>query len=112
MGTSIRPEIWKKNEYWISRHRYYELKHFCLQYPEWKREYAAQNGGAEQREQLKKWMDMVETAAGEAADDLGEMMLRAVTEGLSYVSLSPPCCKEVWYAAYRRFFWILNGMRK
>ena len=35
MSTLIRPEISKNNEYWIPRHRYYELKHFCLQYREW-----------------------------------------------------------------------------
>lgn len=34
MGTVIRPETSKKNKYWIPRHRYHELKHFCLQYPE------------------------------------------------------------------------------
>ena len=33
MGTQIRPELSEKNLYWIDRHRYYELKHFCLQYP-------------------------------------------------------------------------------
>lgn len=32
MGTTIRPELSEKNPYWIERHRYYELKHFCLQY--------------------------------------------------------------------------------
>lgn len=31
-----RAEISKKNPHYISKHRYYELKHFCLQYPEWK----------------------------------------------------------------------------
>lgn len=39
MGTVIRPEVSAKNKYWLSKHRYYELKHFCLQYPEWKRVY-------------------------------------------------------------------------
>ncbi len=38
MGTDIRPEISRRSRYDISRHRYYELKHFCLQYPEWKAE--------------------------------------------------------------------------
>ena len=41
MGTAIRPEISGKNKYWIERHRYYELKHFCLQYPIWKQAHAA-----------------------------------------------------------------------
>lgn len=26
MGTTIRPEISKKNRYWIDKHRYYECK--------------------------------------------------------------------------------------
>ena len=44
MGTVIRPEITKKNKYWIEKHRYYELKHFCLQYPIWRKAYAALDG--------------------------------------------------------------------
>ena len=30
-----RAEVSKRNKYYISKHRYYELKHFCLQYSEW-----------------------------------------------------------------------------
>lgn len=33
---SILPEVSKKSEFWIPQHRYYELKHFCLQYRFWK----------------------------------------------------------------------------
>ena len=32
----MKPELSKKNEYWLPKHRYYELKYFCLQYPYWK----------------------------------------------------------------------------
>ena len=35
MGTNIRAEISEKNQFYISKHRYYELKHFCMQYPMW-----------------------------------------------------------------------------
>ena len=35
MPTEIRPELSKKNKYWIPKHRYYELKHFVMQYPQW-----------------------------------------------------------------------------
>ena len=31
-----RPELSKKSLYHIPKHRYYELKHFCLQYEGWK----------------------------------------------------------------------------
>ncbi len=41
MGTNIRPELSERNSYWIERHRFYELKHFCLQYPIWKKAYEA-----------------------------------------------------------------------
>lgn len=41
MGTTIRPEISKKNRYWIDKHRYYELKYFCLQYPTWKKAHSS-----------------------------------------------------------------------
>lgn len=30
MSTTIRPELSEKNQYWLDKHRYYELKHFCL----------------------------------------------------------------------------------
>ena len=36
MSTTIRAEISKKGKWYISKHRFYELKHFCLQYDEWK----------------------------------------------------------------------------
>ena len=39
MATVLRPELSKKNKYYIDKHRHYELKHFCLQYPDWKKEY-------------------------------------------------------------------------
>ena len=32
-----KSELSKKNPYYISRHRYYELRHWVQQYPEWKR---------------------------------------------------------------------------
>ena len=34
---SNKPEPSKKNKYYISKHRYYELKHWVMQYPEWKK---------------------------------------------------------------------------
>lgn len=48
MSTTIRPEISKKKNYWIEKHRYYELKHFCLQYPIWKKACSSLDGLAKQ----------------------------------------------------------------
>ena len=41
MSGRVRAEISKSNPYWIPKHRLYELKHFCLQYPEWQKAYNA-----------------------------------------------------------------------
>lgn len=139
MGTVIRPEVSAKNRYWLSKHRYYELKHFCLQYPEWKRNYISLDGlptkssiasehidggtisdptalYAEARLYYRNRMDMVEKVAQDAAGDLSALLLKAVTEEISYEHLvmqeTVPCCKEVWYTTYRRFFWLLDKARK
>ena len=135
MSTVIRPEVSAKNTYYISRHRYYELKHYCLQYPEWKKAYHELDGlptesagiqehiqGGSLPDPTEKYAEarlyflerilMVEKCAREAAKDLSGLFLRSVTEGISYERTSPPCCKEVWYAAYRRFFWLLDKERK
>lgn len=36
MGTTIRAEISRRNQYWISKHRYYELKLLYLTWPWYK----------------------------------------------------------------------------
>ena len=44
-----------------------------------------------------------------------EYILKGVTEGWSYDILKArsniPCCKDVYYNLYRRFFWLLNKAR-
>ena len=137
MGTDIRPEVTTKNNYWISKHRYYELKHFCLQYIEWKTEYSELDGMKggdmiretkstnisnpveriiERRLYLSDRIDLIETAALEAGSELNTYVLKAVTEGLSYDILKArfniPCCRNVYYDIYRRFFWLLDKARK
>jgi hypothetical protein len=135
MSTVIRPKLSYKNTWFVPKHRYYELKHFCLQYPDWKKCYLdcdmilASSLGydihvtpgkpadttamfAQARLYWRERMDLVEKAAKEAGEDLWEMLLASVTEGLSYTKLSPPCCKEVWFRMYRKFFWLLDKARK
>ena len=138
MATVIRAEISEKNKYWISKHRHYELKHFCLQYPTWKQKYesipqmslssrltqllpnskapnditAAQ---AIKRARLKEKMELIEQIAKEADPDIHTYILKAVTEGLSYTYLSTtlniPCGRDMYYDRYRKFFWLLSEAR-
>ena len=125
MSTVIRPEVAKSNPYHISKHRYYELKHFCLQYPEWKKEYDSiifemdlghdpTGEKAVRRKVLSTWITMVESCA-RSCGDLSRFIFLAVTEGRSYTNLRTlydiPCCKGVYYEAYRRFWWELSKRR-
>lgn len=138
MATVIRPEISMKNKYYIDKHRYYELKHFCLQYSEWKREYAKCEESviftsqldrlpsnnvpsdltakyAMQKAFYQQRIQMIEIAARDADDFLYPYILKAVTEGLSYTYLKAkldiPCGKDMYYDRYRRFFWLLSEAR-
>ena len=139
MATVVRAAISENNKYWISKHRHYELKHFCLQYPEWKKEYltlgvpSASSAMLEvisstntpsdltaryaiRRVYYAERIDLIEKIAKEADKYLYEYILRAVTEGLSYTYLKSrlkiPCSRDMYYDRYRRFFWLLNEARK
>lgn len=139
MKGAMRPELSDKNPYWIEKHRYYELKHFCLQYPIWKSARAAITGLAERPESVEAVsrmkgvsdptakfaearmyytdrIEMIENAAKETDPVIGRYILQGVTKGLSYEKLNAlegvPCCKDVYYILYRRFFWILNKLRQ
>ena len=133
MSTTIRPELSKDNKYYISKHRYYELKHFCLQYDEWKRMLAFNTyyrspkfdvckkspefidptcDKALYRTRLSMKIRAVETAAKEADKDLAPFILLAVTKGYSYEHMSAkegiPCGKDMYYDRYRKFFYELD----
>lgn len=138
MTTLIRPSISKKNKYWIGKHRYYELKHFCLQYLTWKKVYASLDDGIFPSQQLNgvytnkteeditgklavvktrysELIKMVEDAALETDSFLSHYILKAVTEECSYdylkTKMNMPCSKDVYYDRYRKFFWILSNKR-
>lgn len=139
MATLIRPEISSKKKYWIDKHRHYELKHFCLQYPEWKRAYAEFDNPdmplstiervptsnlpgdptakrALMKARYSEKMDLVEKIAIETDKYLHNYILKAVTENLSYTYLKSileiPCSRDTYYDRYRRFFWLLSEARR
>lgn len=134
MATVIRAKISEKNKYYIDKHRYYELKHFCLQYNEWKKAYALCNESiifassveklpssntpsdltakyAIKRAYYGKRIKLIEDTAKRTDDFLYPYILKAVTEGVSYTylktKLEMPCSRDTYYNRYRRFFWLL-----
>lgn len=138
MATNIRAEVSIKNKYHINKHRHYELKHYCLQYPAWKKAYldsldrdipmsmveGAQDPGGvynptsvrdATRSYYSNKMQTIEQVAKDADLYLWKYILKAVTEGLSYTYLKTkmgiPCGKDMYYDRYRRFFWLLSEVR-
>ncbi len=99
-----------KTEYSLSKHRYYELKHFCQQYPEWKNLYFQADGWSGKgdttsrdgitRAQMGNYMSLIERCVNLTNPDI----LPFVTESGS----SLPA--ELQYDYYR-FFWELSRRR-
>lgn len=138
MATMIRAEISEKNKYYIDKHRHYELKHFCLQYPSWKKAYADFDDTsislstiesvptsnlpgdptakrAIMKAHYSERINLIERIAMEADRYLYKYLLKAVTENLSYTYLKSrlniPCGKDMYYDRYRKFFWLLSASR-
>lgn len=119
----------KLDEYGISKHRYRELNNFCLQYPEFLKEkqgcYSLSAvvaddmpkgsgtsnptaSSAERAYRLGKNIELIEQTAIEAGGDLYPYILKAVAYGVTWDILQPPCGKNQFYKARRRFFFLLS----
>lgn len=109
-----------KNEYGLSKHRFYELKHFCLQYSEWKRLYFSRVGFPENvftppydttskdgisRAELSYRMQLVEQTCIETSKLYSKVLFRIVTECSS--APKDPYLRELYY----QFFKLLDKKR-
>lgn len=139
MATTIRPELSINNRYYVEKHRYYELKHFCLQYPLWKKSLSTLGNAkyprkdiseihskgriydptldfAEEKIFFSSRVAMLERVAEQTDRELSEYILMGVTEGMSYEHLKArhdiPCCREKYYDLYRKFFYFLSIERQ
>lgn len=133
MATTVIPEISKRSPYYISKHRYYELKHFCLQYPEWKKRIKELNSMYSTSIIFsKKESNIVDTTSQNAIEIFSlerkcqkvdqtikqlepwiqRYIFLAVTEGRSFTYLKTmldlPCERDAYYERYRRFWYSLN----
>lgn len=127
-------ELSKKNRYWIPKHRYLELVHFCLQYDQWKKDYADLMGlrsvntensrhssgtgnpteaAGMRAANLSKKIEAIDQAAQEADPQIAKWILAGVTkEDTSFDTLKKkyriPCERKMYYNRRRKFFWILS----
>ena len=136
----MKNKLSEKNKYFIPKERYLELKHYCRQYPDWKKalqsedHYYFSSSSAIQPPSRKRYppdsvvekyvlrraayvekMKLIEQAAIETDEELYSYILMGVTEGYSYdvmyASLQIPCSRDTYYDRYRRFFFILDKMK-
>ncbi len=119
-------------QYGISKYRYRELSNFCLQYKEFKKErlncYSLDGSvldgmprgnylsdptmnKAEKAIRLGNYIELIEQTAIEACGDLYPYIIKAVTEGLTWDFLLPPCGRRQFYNERRKFFFLLNKKR-
>ena len=99
-----------KTEYKLSKHRFYELKHFCLQYPEWKQFYENADGWSGQgdttsrdgitRATIRTYVEMVEDCARLTGIDI-----------LPYVTVQGKSLPIELRYPYQMFFWLLSKRR-
>ena len=133
MALDVRPINEKK--YNISKHRFAELYHFCLQYPEWKDElkYKTDSVGsieitdmpgshntesaveklAIRRAELEKRCKLIERTALETDPDIYQYIIRAVTTeyvtyNYLYTVMGIPCSRNTYYDRRRKFYYLLS----
>lgn len=104
----------------LSRDRYYELRHFCLQYPTWKQEYEkgidsskCSDGDptaevAIQRADYASAMQLIEFVAHNTSFAIGDDILRYVIGLGSYDTIQPRCTRDEFFYYVHKFFWLLD----
>ena len=130
---NVRPLNSKKYE--ISKHRFLELYHFCMQYPEWKEELKHSTDTvksiqitdmptshnykdntaelAERRASLGKKCKLIEQTAIETDSELYPWILEGVTRDYAsyrYLLMSKdiPCDRNTYYNRRRLFYYLLS----
>ena len=141
MATEIRPELSENNKYYIPKHRYYELLHFCRQYTDFlseKEEILATCVRPHvtpdkvkdvvtfvEALPTEKWamkladvddkIQLIEQTAVDTDKELSGYILMGVTGGLNYETMDMryhiPCSRNTYYDRFRKFFWLLDQRR-
>lgn len=121
--------------YEISKHKFWELYHYCMQYNEWKDELKYSTDAlksvqitdmphgsgtsdttsslAIRREILSRKCELIENTAKEADPELWEYILKSVTnENVTFEYLRTnediPCGRNYFYKRRRKFFFLLS----
>lgn len=137
MVNRQRPELSKKNPYWIPKEKYYELLYFSRQYNTMRQEkrdllrtypsigtseYVMTSDisdpvikAAVRAEELSAKMKLIEDTVMEAGPDIYKWLLIGITTDYSYnylaKKLNMPAGKDLYYDRYRKYFYYLSKKR-
>ena len=126
----MRSRFSKKNKYYISRHVFLTVYHYCLNYNDWVQAYNDAAGlhsksqdtvspgtgdpTASQAMKLADLFQRIETirqTAFSAEPDLNPWLLQYVTnEGMTFDKLKAkgmPCERDMFYDRRRKFYWMM-----
>lgn len=137
MREATKGVLSMKNQYYIPKYRYYELKYRCLQYNEWLEKYNDICGklstnvftndkvdGGETRDityelmiesgKYKMHMDTIKHALLVVHPTLQTPIFDAVTNGLGWTVIQAKyelsCPRDEYYEAYHHFFYRLSDI--
>ena len=91
--------------YEIDRDRFKELKHFCRQYPKWKRELELHP--LEERLDIENALLLIERTAS-SCGLYRDWILAFVTNDVSYGRLGLSCDRTTFEYYVRKFYWLLD----
>lgn len=110
----LKNELSRKSKYWIGKHRYLELKHFCLQYSEWAE--IIHGPDDDFRAMAGRNMTLVNETIRDTDSEIGEYLFMAIVQERTYPWLKDvmdiPCGKDMFYDRYRKFFWLLDKKKR
>lgn len=122
----------KLSDYNISQAKYNELKYFCMQYEEKRRElhngfglravvYDGMPKGnspgnpteriAIRRTMLQSDLELIEKTAMEADSTIYKWLMKNITDGIPYECLDVPKARKQFYESRRYFFYLLAQKR-
>lgn len=118
------------NNNYISKHRYYELKHFCYQYNDWVRQKSnlkifpdgefgenlpdPTGEKAVKLAELETNIELIDYILDETDKSISLWLKMCICDGKSYDVLQAygvPCGKEYFYKRYKTFFYLLDKNR-
>lgn len=132
MGKRISKRDMRLSDYGISPAKYNELKYFCMQHEEKKREIQRLCGvnvsvenemlcgntignpivsQAIRRAMLQEDVELIERTTIEADSEIHLWLMKNVTEGIPYEYLDVPKARKQFYESRRYFFYLLSQKR-